>query len=296
MAESNIKSHAFILSDFKVDYYLAADDEQTKKYWMHSLIQVIRKIQQRVPSPSGLFQMRVLGSNSLRTREEVKRDYERRLANYNNAGGIMNGLKPNYIRDHDFPTVEVQTETFEVDSMAQSQTRSAESKEPRLDSFQTDLMATLSQRQAEEKVAREGSEKLRSLDTASRFLDMISLCTFDEEDKPMLNRTQSISSLDTNVWFDLRRMSREPSAASRQNPDPHKVEYASEKLYLTPTSQLPNSQSESEASREPTDNSPNPSISQEEANDDVNDIKHTLRNLRIFQERQSKQIGKAKNI
>ena len=221
LAESNIKVHAFVVSDFKLDYYLAADDEQTKKYWMHGIHQAIRKIE---GSSSSCV-------NLPRTQEGVHRHAQLRMANY------LKSTEAQTSRRSAEPV-----ETIKMNDLSREAGRRS------LNTSQNDLATSLAGGKA--------GGRTRSMNTASRMLEIIPLCTFDDKDEPLQNqnRSHASSNFNDNVWIDLRAKSRDPrlslssrAASSRRsyytcsessNSPPHSINAAA-KVAIEPSLEAP---------------------------------------------------------
>jgi hypothetical protein len=80
-ASSEKLANVFIVSDFEVTYYLAADSIELRDFWMHAVARIIRNLQQRErwfdsPAPS-----------TERSEADKRRDLEARMAAYNASKG-----------------------------------------------------------------------------------------------------------------------------------------------------------------------------------------------------------------
>lgn len=74
----SVREHSFVLSDLQHSFYLGAESEDLKKFWMHTVTRVLRKLQE----DAAYFDTPVLMGQPQRSADQIQKDYNQRMEAY----------------------------------------------------------------------------------------------------------------------------------------------------------------------------------------------------------------------
>jgi hypothetical protein len=76
--KASAREHSFVLSDLQHSFYLSAESEDLKKFWMHTVTRVLRKLQE----DAAYFDTPVLMGQPQRNADQIQSDYNKRMEAY----------------------------------------------------------------------------------------------------------------------------------------------------------------------------------------------------------------------